>query len=272
MSRPSNYFTELAGVPVNYDRLPPPHNYGTRGTPTRFHTIEGFQDTLEAFFSELWNVCPLGLAEVITSAGAYTAKPGFHGSGRAFDLDCIFWGNKSFITSEYQTDAKFYLGVESILRKYFGTVLNYNYNASHRDHFHIDDGSEVGFRRVRSILLYTQAALTEIYDAPVEIDGLYGSETADSLERVLPTINVQTDLSETTNWLSFLTTTAERAFEQATGTVAEDSKNPLELLMELYGVIERELADSASRKRIETVLNRFADHQETEVWLEHYRG
>ena len=271
MSKPSNSFAELAGVPVNYDRLSPPHNYGTRGTPTRFHTTEGFQDKLEAFFSELWNLCPLGQAEVITSAGAYTAKPGYHGRGRAFDLDCIFWGERTFITSEYQTDAKLYLGIESILRKYFGTVLNYNYNASHRDHFHIDDGREVGFRRVRSILLYTQAVLTEIYGDPVEIDGQYGSETADALHRVLPTINLQTDLSQTTNWLSFLTTTAERAFAQATSTLTDDSRNPLELLMELYGVIERELADSESRKRIETVLNRFADHQETEVWLEKYR-
>jgi hypothetical protein len=272
MSRPSNYFTELAGVPVNYDRLPPPHNYGTRGTPTRFHTTEEFQEKLDACFAELWTVCPLGQAELITSAGAYTAKPGYHGRGRAFDLDCMFWSDRTFITVDYQTDARFYLGVESIVRKYFGTVLNYNYNASHRDHFHIDDGTEVGFRRVRSILLFTQAVLTEIYDDPVEIDGQYGSETADALDRVLATIDIETDLSQTTNWLSFLNATAARAFDLATTSVTDDTKNPLELLNDLYGVIERELADSESRKRIETVLNRFADHQETEVWLETYRG
>ena len=271
MSKPGNNFTELAGVPVNYDRLAPPHNYGTRGIPTRFHTTEEFQDKLDACFSELWTACPLGQAEVISSAGAYTAKPGYHGRGRAFDLDCIFWGDRTFITSEYPTDAKFYLGVESVVRKYFGTVLSYNYNASHRDHFHIDDGTDIGFRRVRSIVLFTQAVLTEIYDDPVEIDGQYGSETADALDRALAAIDIETDLSQATNWLSFLTSTAARAFDLATNVVSDDTKNPLELLNDLYGVIERELADSESRKRIETVLNRFAGHQETEMWLEGYR-
>lgn len=114
--------------------------------------------------------------------------------------------------------------------------------------------------------------MTEIYDYPVEIDGQYGSETADALDRVLPRIDIQTDLSQTTSWLSFLTTTAATAFDLAAPTVADDIRTPLDLLNELYGVIGSELADSESRKRIETVLNRFADHQETEMWLKKYRG
>ena len=70
-------------------------------------------------FIELWRVCPLGRAEVVTSAGAYVNKPGSHGQGRGFDLDAIFWADKNFITLHYPQDRRFYLGVEAILRKHF---------------------------------------------------------------------------------------------------------------------------------------------------------
>ena len=36
MPRPQNFFTQLAGVEVRYDRLSR-ESYGTRGVATRFH-------------------------------------------------------------------------------------------------------------------------------------------------------------------------------------------------------------------------------------------
>lgn len=93
---PENFFAEIAGVPVHYDRFPPPCNYGTRGAPHKFFAADEFIQKLNDCFKELWKVCPYGRAQVITSAGAYVDKPGWHGKGMAFDLDGIFWKAKTF--------------------------------------------------------------------------------------------------------------------------------------------------------------------------------
>lgn len=65
----------------------------------------------------------------------------------AFDLDALFWPGRDFITLRFLTDQTFYLGVKAVLRKHFGTVLNFLFNSDHHDHLHVDDGSEVGFVR-----------------------------------------------------------------------------------------------------------------------------
>ena len=272
MSRPDNNFKKLAGVPVNYDRLGDPYGYGSRGKPSIFHTTVDFQDSLEAFFSDLWSACPFGQAEVICSAGAWVDKPGYHGLGRAFDLDCIHWDKKVFITKNYNKDKQFYLGVESILRKYFPTVLNYKYNASHEDHFHIqDDGYEIAFhRRSKSVTYFIQMALTEVYKNVVEIDGIFGSETRGALESVLKSLNMNSDLSQPEDWRAFLTRTAEEAFGKQPVIITSTS-NPAELIQKLYEVLYEELSDSEARKPIETVLNLFTSNEETVKWLAGFR-
>jgi hypothetical protein len=270
MSRPDNSFKELAGVPVHYDRWGDPHGYGSRGKPYTFHATVDFQDSLEAFFSELWSVCPWGRAEVICSAGAWVNKAGYHGLGSAFDLDCIHWGKKIFITNDYNKDTICYLGVESILRKHFPTVLNYKYNCSHQDHFHFqDDGYEIAFSPgSKSSTLFIQMALSEIYDNVVEIDGAYGPETRGALQSVLAQLNIDHDLSQPENWLAFLTQTAEKAFgKQPEMVMITPQSNPAELLKKLYEVLYEELADSEARKPIESVLNLFTSHEETIKWL-----
>lgn len=50
-----------------------------------------------------------------------------------------------------------------------------------------------------------------------------------------------------------------------------DERFPLDLIEELYHVLTVELADSESRKNIESVLNRFTEHEETEKWLNTFR-
>jgi hypothetical protein len=156
-NRPANFFTELAGVPVHYDRFPEPEfSYGTRGKPMRFHCTPAFQQKLEVCFQELWQVCPLGPAEVITSAGTFVDKPGHHGRGSAFDLDGIFWANKTFITLHYPMDRPVYLAVDALLRKHFGTVLNYHLALGGRT-YRFDDASrwltDAGFAPPRRINL-----------------------------------------------------------------------------------------------------------------------
>ena len=117
MSRPDHRFEKLAGVPVHYDRLAAPFGYGTRGKPHTFYCAGTFEAALERCLQELWELCPLGRPEVITSAGAWVEKPGYHGQGRAFDLDGLFWVTKSFVT-RYDGfeggDRTFYHAVEAV--------------------------------------------------------------------------------------------------------------------------------------------------------------
>ena len=53
MSRPQNYFRELAGVPVHYAR-PPIAPYASRGKSYRFYVLENVENELNACFEELW--------------------------------------------------------------------------------------------------------------------------------------------------------------------------------------------------------------------------
>ena len=216
-------FTELAGVPVHYDRYSDPNDdskphpefgYGTRGKSYRFYCSNSFQPKLEACFAELWEKCPHDKAEVITSAGAYVKKAKMHGRGRAFDLDAIFWKDREFITINYPIDPVFYSGVEAILRKHFGTVLNYNYDPRHRDHFHFDDGTDVRFSKYsESRVWFLQAALTNVHAIAVEMDGVWGPETSRESKKALKNISIDGNLTSREVWIKFLDETARIAFE-----------------------------------------------------------
>ena len=280
MPRPSNFFTELAGVPVHYDRFSEPDfTYGTRGKPLKFYCEDAFERKLHICFKELWKVCPLGKAEVITSAGTFVDKPGGHGLGRGIDIDGIFWADKSFVTLNYPQDRRFYLAVEAILRKHFGTVLNFEFNSAHKDHFHVDDLTEPGFfPRQRSKVLYLQMALTYISEMPVVIDGLIGTETNGALRTLLADLNLtrgsklasDSDLHTKLDavWPDLLAWFANQGFAIVTPAVAI---SPLRLLQDVYEVVERELHNDAARKPIETALTTFVNHDETADWLDRYR-
>ncbi len=265
MSRPQNYFKELSAVPVHYAR-PPIAPYATRGKPYRFYTTKPFEGKLTACFDELWTVCPLGKAEVITSAGAYVDKPGYHSKGRGFDLDAIFWKQRDFVTLDYPSDPVFYLGIEAIIRRHFGTVLNYLYNRAHRDHFHIDDGTPVKFSsQSTSRVLFIQAALTYIHDIPVIIDGVYGQQTSTAIKDILARIGSSGKIETIATWKKFLLNSAEIAFKSV-----EKELTPLDLLQNVYTTLENEVGDTEQRKRIEVAMNAFSNHQDTQKWLEVY--
>jgi len=177
-------FDRLAGVPTHYDRTTAAE-YGTRGHPATFQCGAQFKKKLDATFADVWTL--MRQAEVITTAGAYVARAGMHGQGRAFDLDGLFWDHREFVTFRdgYQgRNRKLYYGVEAVLRRHFGTVLDFNYNADHLDHFHMDDSAAVGFRPgSKSLVLFVQAALNEFYAAGLAVDGIYGPKTRAALAR-----------------------------------------------------------------------------------------
>ncbi len=186
MPQPSDSFTQLASVPVHYDR-DSASDYGTRGRPHTFRCATALKNSLERCFNELWQRSSLGRAEVITSAGTFANRPAsLHSTGRAFDLDGIFWPARSFVALRYPTDTVFYLGIESVLRKHFGVVLNHNFNSAHHDHFHLDNSNPLGFNpSSRSKVLYLQAALTHMFDIPTAIDGDTGPQTRRNAKALL---------------------------------------------------------------------------------------
>ena len=172
MPRPTFFFSELGGVATHYAR-PPIAPYGTRGSQYKFYCMQNTAKKLDIMFHDLWSRCPLGRASVITSAGAYVGKTGWHGQGKAFDIDGIFWEDYNFVTKNFLSIPNFYLGVESVLRRHFGTILAYSYNRAHEDHFHLqDDEVAVGYNEAkRSNVLFIQNCLKHIRKINLSVTG-----------------------------------------------------------------------------------------------------
>ncbi|MFN9648445.1 MAG: extensin family protein, partial [Pseudanabaena sp.] len=209
-------FNSLSGVPTHYDRFeaPPAITYGTRGKLNKFSAEDNFVDKLDECFQELWNLCPLGRAEVITSAGAFVNRPrdpsDRHSEARAFDLDGIFWAGRNFVTlyDGYQGgDRKFYFGVNAVLCKHFGVVLNYLFNADHRDHFHLDDSRNVGFDpSASSKVLFLQGALVHVMGLSIGssgIDGDFGPDTQAAFNAALAQFGITGIIITQIVWLAF---------------------------------------------------------------------
>jgi hypothetical protein len=246
-------------------------------------------------------MCPFGKAEVITSAGAYVNKPGFHGQGRALDLDGIFWRDKTFVTlfDGFQgRDRRFYLAIESVLRMHFGQVLNYDFNSAHHDHFHIDDVLP-GFRQSsKTATFFVQNALTFVLGQRVGRDGTFGSETAGAIGRVLDGLGISGSITNLNVWRQFLTAIARTVFTNATplaadapisftedfvpptggillsfSTTADEEALPFnptpgELLRNIYEVIGQELGGTSHKPRIEGAVTTFANHPDIQRIVE----
>jgi hypothetical protein len=70
-------------------------------------------------------------------------------------------------------------------------------------------------------------------------------------------------------WPQFLDETATRGFSDSKPTLTTE-RTPMDLIENLYAVIDHELGGSASRKRIETALTNFVEHQTTSDWLNRF--
>lgn len=219
-------FDNIDGVQINYARSPVAH-YGTRGKGPRNVRLErNFHLELAACLTDLWIQCPYGKAEVLVSGGCYVEKAGRHGQGRAIDIDAIWWpstGNltdglirpKPLITLNAPDDAIRYLAVEAVLRKHFGTVLDFWFGHGHEDHFHVDNGQPQGWTgrppTLHAETLFLQAALAFVHGQKVDIDGVLGTETRSALSAVQGAAYCE-DIGKT--WNSFLDLTASSAFSQ----------------------------------------------------------
>jgi hypothetical protein len=211
-------FTEIAGVPVHYDRYEASSGfgYGTRGKPFKPRATRAMIDALDACFAQLFARAPWGAPEVIASAGAYTAKAGHHGLGQAFDLDALFWRDRHLVAIEFPAKPHLYLAVESVVRQHFGTVLNYNYNEAHRDHLHIDLGTAVGFQKYsKSRVEFVQAALLYVHGYEVGVDGVWGPGVAEVAATALRELQIPGAIGQRAAWMAFLEATTVRAFALA---------------------------------------------------------
>lgn len=220
--QPDHFFETLGGgVPVHYDRLEPPHHYGSRGKPFKFHCAPDFETLLDEAFRDVWRLTGLGKAEVITSGGAFVDKPGEHGRGRALDIDGIFWSDKTFVTlhAGFQgQNRELYFGVDAILRLHFGVTLDYEFNSDHRDHFHVDDSMSLGFSTSASAKVgFLQGMINNVWGKSVDEDRVWGPQTAGAVSEVLDVAGLPGPITNEKQWLLLLRKSAERVF----GTPAE---------------------------------------------------
>ncbi len=165
--------THAGSFRLAYDRLPA-QGYGVieplPGRNTRnFRGTADLQAALDAWAVYLPAVESPAPAYILTG-GLLVNKPGEHGAGRAADIDGLWWSDTDkFLATDAPSDWWRYLRIEASLRKAFGTVLNYDYNAGHRDHWHCDLGGSTAWRAADSQTLFARRALNEIWGESLPI-------------------------------------------------------------------------------------------------------
>lgn len=250
---------QINGIPLHYARLTN-HPYGTRGEQRNFSVDEGFLSILENALQEVFEHCPLGVPEVITTAGIFVDKPGQHGHGKAFDLDAVFWSDETLVTTNFIHQKELYLGMESFLRKHFGIVLNYYY-PNHKDHWHVDTSVPVDYNETsKSETLYLQLVLKHIYKEEILVDGIWGRQTSGVVKEVFERLGINTPITTKANYIKFLDITGKIAFK-----LYEENTSPKHLLSNLTEVIEA--LPQQNRTAVREALNSFLDHEETATWL-----
>lgn len=214
-SQPKNFFRELAGVPVLYDRLKPTH-YGITGIPYKFHCTPDAQAVLETFVRELveLSVPSFGSIRQILSAGAWVNKPGQHGAGKAFDLDAVHWERIRLVALQQPTQKPLYLAVQALCHKHFGVVLGYDYNAAHRDHFHIDISRDVRFRPTSSVTTFLQQVMNTFFGQTLEVDGEYAQATEKAFQATLALLKIP-DVDSVPDWRRFLDAVSAQGVQRA---------------------------------------------------------
>ena len=251
---------QINKIPLHYARTDE-HPYGTIGYRSSFYVEKDLNKTLKSCFRELFKACPLGTPKAITTAGIQVNKPGQHGPGRAFDLDAIFWEDYTFVTNNFRQDPILYLGIESYLRKHFGVVLNYFYNNSHKDHWHMDKSAALTFDKTsRSKVLYVQLTLNYIYNIPVFIDGEWGPQTAGAVAEAFQMLNINGEITTKKYWFKYLELSGTIAFR-----LFEQDKNPRALIDNLYAMLRD--ADFPQKNSVLESLNNFLNHDQTEKWF-----
>ncbi|WP_419855385.1 hypothetical protein [Candidatus Poriferisodalis sp.] len=121
-------------------------------------------------------------------ASTFKVKKSWHYHERAMDIAWIGWNNATLERpiqrrasrpcrgrSDVQSSTAAYrrmVAVEACLRKYFGTVINRNYDSAHWNHFHVDDGPCVGLNlRYSSHVRFIKDCVEAFTDVRLSEDG-----------------------------------------------------------------------------------------------------
>lgn len=210
----------LGDVPLIYDR-DPVANYGVRGYRVRPLADDQFAVELDTAFQQLFqefDAHGLGPVREILYGGIARTGTGrsYHHSHRAFDLDALkAESGFTWVANTFPSRPHFYLAIESVLRQNFGTVLTYDFDPSHRDHFHFDNGTSVGFvRHSKSRVLFLQNAAKYLFDYVVSVDGVWGPET-ESLERSIRQELAIGPITQRENWIALLDACVDIALVRA---------------------------------------------------------
>lgn len=210
-------YSSLGGVGLLYDRKVPGH-YGVTGVPYRPWIDVAFAKETDRAFEQLFAslaAASVGKVKAILSGGVGRQGAGssLHHKNRAFDLDgLIFDDGTTWVADTFPHRPMLYLGIEAVLRQHFGTILGYDYNAAHEDHFHFDNGDKVGFKKhSRSRVIFLQNTLYFLFDMDVGRDGVYGPETAGAERQVRTELGIG-GFSVLQNWVAYLETCVDVAF------------------------------------------------------------
>ncbi len=221
----------LAGIPLFYDRYSS-SSYGVSAVPMRPYIDNQFHASCVNCVQELSNVLTNSGFTItqIWSGGVGRSGTGrsYHHKNRAFDLDALIFDDDSrWVADTFPQRPFLYLAIEAVLRRYFGTVLNYDYNAAHEDHFHFDNGTSVKFKRdARSHVVFLQHCLVKLFNQNIGqsgVDGVYGGDTEAALNRARRDLGIG-GLSNVENWRNFLQACATAALESESGIVVNDGE------------------------------------------------
>lgn len=208
----------LADLPLYYDRYKE-GSYGVSAVPYRPYINERFLEGCEACFEELktkLDAAGFTIKQVWSGGvGRDGSGTSYHHTNRAFDLDALVLDDDTMWVADTFPERPFlYLAIESYLRRHFGTVLNYEFNSAHEDHFHFDNGESVGYaRRTRSHTLYVQNTLLRLFHLDIGssgVDGIDGPDTQAALRKARKRLGIG-GLSNKDNWMAYLDACGQEA-------------------------------------------------------------
>lgn len=214
---------KFGGKPLLYDRSVTSH-YGKSGVAFKPFVNPAFATSCDDCFKELIDRLDKKAGLKVTSilsGGVSRAGTGssLHHKNRAFDFDALLFGDGSnWVSNTFPQRPQLYLGIEAILRKHFGTVLAYDYNRAHEDHFHFDNGTPTGFKTAaKSHVIFIQNVIALIYGSAIGRDGVWGGETERALRALRTELGIG-PISTLANWLALLGKIADEGMTLDKGT------------------------------------------------------
>lgn len=191
----------------------------------------GFHTQLNGWLGSYREQYGLAAPDQVWTYGAYVDGGSdcgsWHAAGRAFDLSRLRLPGGDFVSCRYdrwrssagtdlQRALRRYWALAASLHHDFAYVLTYEYNATHVNHIHVDNGRSGGKLSTFSTsstsqLQAVQAICTHLWDEPVTVTGRWDADTRAASSRVLDRIGHGGDLDDSaTAWRTFLKASVPR--------------------------------------------------------------